>query len=113
MKDELLTTLDPASQAMLASQLGPYASRAFATIPYSDDLSFPSHLFRILLLRCLRLPLPLTDRSCRCRRVLDPLATTVQRALGQVFSEDVDALWNELRREFAGKQELESQPTHF
>jgi hypothetical protein len=37
----------------------------------------------------------------------------VQRALGQVFFEDVDALWNELRREIAGKQELASQPTHF
>ena len=42
-----------------------------------------------------------------------PLATSVQRALGQVFFEDVDALWNELRREIAGKQELASQPTHF
>ena len=73
MKDELLNTPDPASQAMLASQSGPYASRAFTTIPYSDDLSFPSHLFRILLLRRLRVPLPLTERSRRCRRVLDPL----------------------------------------
>ena len=72
MKDELLTTLDPASQAMLASQSGPYASRAFTTIPCSDGLSFPSHLFRVLLLRRLRLPLPLTERSCRCRRVPRP-----------------------------------------
>ena len=70
---QAMMTLDPASQAMLASQSGPYASRAFTTIPYSDDLSFPSHLFRILLLRRLRLPLPLTERSRRCRRVLDPL----------------------------------------
>ena len=42
---QAMMTLDPASQAMLASQSGPYASRAFTTIPYSDDLSFPSHLF--------------------------------------------------------------------
>ena len=57
---------------MLASQSGPHASRVFTTIPHSEDFVFPSHLFRLLLLRRLRRPLPLTERSCRCRRVLDP-----------------------------------------
>ena len=30
------------------------------------------HLYRLLLLRRLRRPLPLTSRFCRCRRALDP-----------------------------------------
>ena len=63
--------LDPASQALLASQQGPHASRSFTTIPYNIDTQYPTHLFRILVLRRLRLPIPLTARHCRCRRTLD------------------------------------------
>ena len=55
------------------SQSGPYASRTFTTIPFGLDTTYPSHLFRVLLLRRLRLPLPLSARICRCRRTLDPL----------------------------------------
>ena len=36
-----------------------------------------SHLFRVLLLRRLRLPLPLSARQCRCGRPSTLLATTV------------------------------------
>ena len=72
-RTELMASLDPPSQAMLQSQSGPYASRAFTTIPFGPDTSYPSHLFRVLLLRRLRLPLPLSARVCRCRRILDPL----------------------------------------
>ena len=68
----LYNILDPASQAMLDPQAGPFASRAFTTIPYNAETTYPDHLFRILLLRRLRLPLPFTERSCRCRRILDP-----------------------------------------
>ena len=56
-----------------SSKSGPFASRAFTTIPFSPEFHYPSHLFRLLLLRRLRLPLPLTERHCRCRRVLGPL----------------------------------------
>ena len=70
---ELTASLDSASQAMLQSQSGPYASRTFTTIPFGLDTTYPSHLFRVLLLRRLRLPLPLSARICRCRRILDPL----------------------------------------
>jgi hypothetical protein len=73
MRQELHASLDPASQAMMASQPGPFASRVFTTIPHTPDLAYPNHIFRLLLLRRLRLPLPLTERNCRCRRVLDPL----------------------------------------
>ena len=72
-RTELTASLDPASQAMLQSQSGPYASRTFTTIPFGLDTTYPSHLFRVLLLRRLRLPLPLSARICRCRRILDPL----------------------------------------
>ena len=72
-RNQLLTALNPASQALLFSQSGPHASRAFTTIPYSSDFAYPSHVFRVLLLRRLRLPLPLAERTCRCRRTLDLL----------------------------------------
>ena len=70
---ELTASLNPASQAMLQSQSGPYASRTFTTINFGLDTTYPSHLFRVLLFRRLRLPLPLSARICRCRRILDPL----------------------------------------
>ena len=54
MYNELQAAIPPASQAMLQSQAGPFASRAFTTIPYSAEFEYPSHLFRILLLRRLR-----------------------------------------------------------
>ena len=53
---DLTASLDPASQAMLQSQSGPYASRTFTTIPFGLDTTYPSHLFRVLLLRRLRPP---------------------------------------------------------
>ena len=70
---ELYHTLDPPAQAMLDSQSGPFSGRAFTSIPYTPDATYPGPLFRLLLLRCLRLPLPLSDRICRCRRTVDPL----------------------------------------
>ena len=41
--------------------------------PSGPDTTYPSHLFRALLLRRLRFPLPLSARVCRRRRILDPL----------------------------------------
>ena len=58
---------------MLDPQPGPYASRAFTTLPHAADTTSPSHLFRLLLLRRLRIPLPLSEQTCRCRRNLDLL----------------------------------------
>ena len=65
-RQELRNHLDPASQALLDSQSGPHASRAFTTIPFGPDTTYQ-------LLRRLRLALPLSARRCRCRRILDPL----------------------------------------
>ena len=58
---------------MLESQSGPFASRVFTTVPYTADFTYHSHLFRVLLLPRLRLPLPVTARACRCRRAVSPL----------------------------------------
>ena len=58
--------LDPASAAMLDSQAGPYAARVFTARPTSPELCLPSPLCRALLLRRLRMPLPLAPAACRC-----------------------------------------------
>ena len=58
---------------MLRSQRGPLASIAFTSFPSDRSARFDSAPFRVLLLRRLRLPLPLTVRSCRCGRPLDAL----------------------------------------
>ena len=71
-RETLLAGADPAAQALLHSQSGPFASRFLTTVPVSSVLSYPCHLFRVLLLRRLRLPFPLSERTCRCRRLLDP-----------------------------------------
>ena len=67
-----LSDLTPASRALLLSQAGPFAARAFDVTPTREDVTIPSALFRVLLLRRLRLPLPLAPRRCSCRGQLDP-----------------------------------------
>ena len=51
----------------------PHVVRAFTVVPTSAELMVPSPLFRVLLLRHLRLPLPVAPRTCACRGRLDPL----------------------------------------
>ena len=69
----LHAALDPASQALLLSQGGAHGGRALTAFPTAPEFTFPDSHFRILLLRRLRMPLPLAARRCRCRRFLDPL----------------------------------------
>ena len=66
-----LADVCPASRALLLSQAGPHAARAFTVLPTSDDVAIPDSHFRVLLLRRLRMPLPLGPRSCSCRGALD------------------------------------------
>ena len=73
MRRTLLTSCTPASRALLLSQAGPFAARALNVLPTRDEISIPSAQFRVLLLRGLRLPLPLAPRRCRCHGELDPL----------------------------------------
>ena len=63
----------PIPQALLRSQGGPLASAPFVCMPVDRVFRIDSQPFRILLLRRLRMPLPLTVHSCRCGRLLDSL----------------------------------------
>ena len=59
--------------ALLRSQAGPLASAALTAIPSRKEFWLEPQSFRLLFLRRLRLPLPLSARSCRCGRLLDVL----------------------------------------
>ena len=63
--------LSPTDEALLRSQSGPMSGLPFSSVPSSPHSRFPSHLFRVLLLRRLWLPLPLSSRTCQCGRPLD------------------------------------------
>ena len=58
-------------QAHIRSQSGKGSGIAFTIVPTSNELTINSQSFRILLLRRLRVDLPLCPRVCRCRRFLD------------------------------------------
>ena len=73
MEVSVLPQLVPAERAMLHSQGGPLAGLPLTAIPVHPHVRFDSDLFRVLLLRRLRLPLPLSSRTCRCGRPLDCL----------------------------------------
>ena len=68
-----LSDLDSASRALLLSQAGPHAARTLTVFPTSGEVTVPSAHFRVLLLRRLRLPLPVAPRTCACRGHLEPL----------------------------------------
>ena len=67
----LMTRLAEHEMALLRSQSGPYAGMALSVAPASFLTRIAPALFRVLLLRRLRLPLPLSFRLCRCGRPLD------------------------------------------
>ena len=69
----VLPSLSPAEQAMVRSQSGPLASVPFTAMPFQRVSRIDSEEFRVLVMRRLRLPLPLSVRSCRCGRTLDVL----------------------------------------
>ena len=65
--------LDSTDRAMSRSQRGPLAATPFVSLPSNRFSKFDPQSFRLLLRRRLRLPIPLSSRSCRCGRQLDPL----------------------------------------
>ena len=75
----IMPRLADSEKAMLRSQSGPGAGLALSATP-SNSCWIAPHLFRVLLLRRLRLPLPLVSRTCRCGRQPTRLATIAQRA---------------------------------
>ena len=70
-RETLFSRLSDQEQALIRSQAGPGAGSALTALPTGSATTIPSHLFRIVLLRRLRQPLPLSERSCRCGRLLD------------------------------------------
>ena len=71
-RDQVLFERLPAQdRAMIRSQAGPGAGTALSVVPTGFLTQIPPHLFRIVLLRRLRLPLPLSLHTCRCGRPID------------------------------------------
>ena len=58
-------------RALLRSQSGPAAGMSLSAVPSSFLTRIESQLFRVLLLRRLRLLLPPSSSSCRCGRLSD------------------------------------------
>ena len=79
----LMPRLASHEQALLRSQNCPMAGAVLTCVPPSPLLQFPQ-LFRILLLRRLRLPLPLTSRVCRCGRQIGPFGHHCREAGSRV-----------------------------
>ena len=50
-------------RCLLLSQAEPRAARAFTVFPTSPELTVTSPVFRVLMLRRLRLPLPVAPRT--------------------------------------------------
>ena len=92
---ELLTALPPPQRAMVRSQGGPLSSRPFVCCPTSRLTKFSSQSFRVLLLRRLHLPLPLSSRNCVHSTAL---ATTGQFARLQGCWGGVGSLWRAIAR---------------
>ena len=73
-KTSLLPVRPAASRAHLRSHSGPNAGAALAYAPTAPENTIPPHLFRVIVLERLQLPLPIAEATCAgCRAPLDPL----------------------------------------
>ena len=71
-KSSLLFGRTAACRAHLQSHSGCNSVAAFARTPTTKEYTIPLHLFRVLLLERLQLPLPVTQATCEgCYSVLD------------------------------------------
>ena len=93
-RDSMVRLTAP-EQALMRSQSCPYAGMAPANFLTRIDPA----LFRVLLLRRLRLPLPLSSRLCRCGRPLDSFGES--RGVGRR-----DSRSRVQQPEFAGRLEV-------
>ena len=69
----LMPSLPAEKRALLRSQSCPFSSTPFVAFPTTKVTKFDLQLFRLLLLRRIDLPLPLSIRNCWCGRPLDSL----------------------------------------
>ena len=67
----IFNDIDLTPRALLLSQAGDAASCAFTPPPTSADTWVPDAEYRVMLLRKLRLPLPLALKRCPCGGRLD------------------------------------------
>ena len=73
-KTTMLSVRSAASRAHLRSHSGLNAGAALAFAPTAPEYVIPTHLFRVLLLERLQLPLPVDEAVCSgCHAPLDPL----------------------------------------
>ena len=87
-------------RTLLRSQSGPAAGMSVVAVPSNSLFRKDAQLFRVSLLRRLRLPLPPSSRMCRCGRLLDSFGRhrAVSGRLG-------DLQWN-ICREAGGRVAL-------
>ena len=67
----LFPRMGDARKALVRSQGGSGAGMALSTCPVNRLTTFSPQVFRVILLRRLHLPLPLTVRNCKCGQPLD------------------------------------------
>ena len=67
----LFPRMGDARKALVRSQRGSGAGLVLSTSPVNRLTTFTPQVFRVILLRRLHLPLPLTVRNCRCGHPLD------------------------------------------
>ena len=67
----LFTNLDQASRALLLSQAGPHGGRVLTTLPTAPEFRMDNAIFRVVMLRRLRMQLPHGPSRCRCHRAMD------------------------------------------
>ena len=89
-RESLFRVLAEPERALLRSQGGPGARAAFHSCPTCPLTRIDPALFRVLLLRRLRLPLPFSTRYCRCDRPLDSRGHHRAGCARRGFWEDVD-----------------------
>ena len=68
---DLCPRMNESPRALVRSQAGPGGGVALSTCPTCRFTLLEPQVFRVLLLRRLQLPLPLTVRNCRCGHFLD------------------------------------------
>ena len=85
--------LNDTEKALLRSQSGPLSGAPLSTAPTCFHTRIESHLFRLLLLRRLRLPLPTCVPVCRCGRPLDSFGHHRAACPRAVCLRDVASRW--------------------